>query len=83
MLLEKAPETEILTLTSKTKIKDVVTINNADLKLLFSMTPYFYRTSDSDKAKLDKIEKLNLTVEFVILEYSKNFERNGENGQSL
>lgn len=67
---EKPPETDLLTLTSKTKITDNVLINNADLKLLFSMTPYFYRTSNSDKAKLDKIEQLNLTVDFVILEYT-------------
>lgn len=67
---EKPPEANLLTLTSKTKITDNVKISNEDLKLLFSMTPYFYRTSDSDKAKLDKIEQLNLTVDFVILEYS-------------
>ncbi|MGN1328796.1 MAG: methyltransferase domain-containing protein [Eubacterium sp.] len=68
---EKPPETKSLVLESKTKITDNVKINNEDLKLLFSMTPYFYRTSNSDKAKLDKIEQLNLTVEFIILEYSK------------
>ncbi len=68
---EKPPNTDkLLTLVSKSKVTDTVEITREDLKLLFSMTPYFYRTSDSDKAKIDKIEKLNLTVEFVILEYS-------------
>lgn len=68
---EKPPEAKMLNLISKTKITDKVSINNEDLKLLFSMTPYFYRTSEKDKARLDKIEKLSLTVEFVILEYTK------------
>ena len=35
------------------------------------MTPYFYRTRDEFKARLDKIDKTELTVEFVILCYEK------------
>ncbi|MCM1114211.1 MAG: methyltransferase domain-containing protein [Clostridium sp.] len=68
---EKAPETQCLKLVSKTKVSDRVTMNGEDLKTLFSMTPYFYRTSPSDKAKLDTVESLDLTVEFVVLEYRR------------
>lgn len=68
---EEPPKTESLKLISTTKVTDKVKINQADLKELFSMTPYFYHTSDKDKAKLDKVDEIELTVEFVILEYRK------------
>lgn len=68
---EKPPQTTALRLIAEAKISDRVTISKQDLKTLFSMTPYFYRTSDTDKAKLENIEQLDLTVEFVIFEYKK------------
>lgn len=69
---EQAPQTELLHLVSKDKITDNVRINREDLKTLFSMTPYFYHTSDTDKQKLDSIDEIELTVEFVILQYKKS-----------
>lgn len=68
---EKPPKTEKLTLVSKTKIADTVNIGEEDLKELFSMTPYFYRTSEENKKRLDGIGDTELTVDFVILEYKK------------
>lgn len=68
---EKPPKTEKLTLVSKTKITDTVNIGEDDLKELFSMTPYFYRTSEENKKRLDGIGDTVLTVDFVILEYKK------------
>ncbi len=68
---EKAPETRILRLASRTRVRDVVSINHNDLKELFSMTPYFYRTSQENRSRLDAIDHLDLTVEFIILEYRK------------
>lgn len=68
---EIPPETKHMILVSKTKIKDKIQINQNDLKVLFSMTPYFYRTSEKDKKKLDRIDKTELTVEFLVLEYRK------------
>ncbi len=68
---EKVPETEQLHLISATKVSDVVRINREDLKTLFLMTPYYYRTSESDRAKLDTVDEMDLTVEFVVLEYRK------------
>ena len=68
---EKPPKTEKLTLVSKTKITDTVNIGEADLKELFSMTPYFYRTSEENKKRLDGVGDTVLTVDFVILEYKK------------
>lgn len=71
---EQPPKTERLSLLSKTKISDRIAISGEDLKTLFSMTPYFYRTSQRDKAKLDDIEALTLTLEFIIFEYKKDMD---------
>lgn len=45
--------------------------NNNDLLELFSMTPYLYKTSISDKEKLNKINSLNISTEFIIQIYQK------------
>lgn len=68
---EKAPETSLFTLKSKNKISNTFDISRDDLKMLFSMTPYFYRTSESDKVKLDRVKSIRLTASFVVLEYAK------------
>lgn len=68
---EKAPETSLFTLKSKNKISNTFDISRDDLKTLFSMTPYFYRTSESDKKKLDRVNSIRLTASFVVLEYVK------------
>lgn len=49
-----------------------VTINgNATIKNLFTMTPYYHRTSIQDKLKLDTVEALNTTVEVNFSIYTK------------
>lgn len=68
---EKAPDTSLFKLKSKNKISNTFDISRNDLKTLFSMTPYYYRTSDGDKAKLDSVESIKLTASFVVLEYVK------------
>ncbi len=42
-----------------------------DLKSLFYMTPYAFRTSTEDAAKLDKINQLEITADFVLYIYKK------------
>ncbi len=42
---------------------EVKIVGNDTIKALFQMTPYYHRTSLSDKAKLDSLESLNTTVE--------------------
>lgn len=42
-----------------------------DIKNLFVMTPYFYRTSEEDTEKLSHIDKLGLSLEFGIVVYKK------------
>lgn len=43
--------------------------NNQDIKNLFMMTPYYYKTSIADQKKLDNIEKLSVTAQFQIIVY--------------
>lgn len=68
---EKAPESLLLNLTDRIKVSETVSIDGDDLYELFSMTPYYYHTSDENKARLKKAKQCDLTVEFVILKYTK------------
>lgn len=68
---EKAPETRLLNLTGREAITETVRISGDDLKTCFSMTPYYYRTAEKDRRKLDAVDALDLTVSFVILKYKK------------
>ena len=45
--------------------------NNADLKSLFAMTPYYFRTSERDREKLSHIDSLDITADFDILIFKK------------
>lgn len=44
---------------------------NKDILDLFSMTPYYHKTSQSDMAKLNALDTLETEVDFEILIYSK------------
>ena len=69
---EKLPETALLTLLEKHKISAKITLtSNEDIQNLFIMTPYYSRTSQSDRNKLSELEFLETTVEFVVGEYIK------------
>lgn len=41
------------------------------LKDLFTMTPYYHKTSFEDKAKLDDVDNLTVTAAFIIFDYIK------------
>lgn len=69
---EQAPDTTLLRLCEREKISETVSICEEDLKNLFSMTPYYYRTSPTNRARLDGVGEIKLTVEFVVLEYRKD-----------
>lgn len=47
------------------------TAQNQELKNLFTMTPYYYKTSKSDAQKLDLIPSLEITADFSIDVYKK------------
>ena len=45
--------------------------SNNEIKSLFGMTPYSYKTSAEDEKKLDSINELTTRVEFTVLIYKK------------
>lgn len=70
---EKLPETESLKLMSTQKLSGKIQLNNnGDIMSLFKMTPYYYRTSQKDKSKLDTLNELETTVEFVVGAYKRH-----------
>ena len=50
---------------------DMELSSNADIIALFEMTPYCYKTSPADRAKLDKLGKLAVRAAFGIAAYRK------------
>lgn len=51
--------------------KEILLKGTEDIKNLFMMTPYYYKTSSEDQKKLDNIEKLSTETEFLVLSYIK------------
>lgn len=59
-------------------VTDEITVNNTirltsseEIMSLFAMTPYYYRTSDKDKAKLSSMSELETQAEFRIRVFKK------------
>ena len=64
---------EGLELLSEKRISYRISLESQDdIQSLFKMTPYYYRTSPQNRARLDTLSSLETSVEFVILEYGKN-----------
>ncbi len=62
-----------LTLLERCPIQNTVTLeSNEQLQALFKMTPYYYRTSPADKAKLEQYPTFTTRTEFTLLIYQKN-----------
>ena len=51
--------------------KEISLESNEDIKNLFMMTPYYYKTSAANQKKLDLLETLTTETEFLILTYKK------------
>lgn len=69
---EVLPACERLSLTDTINLKYDITLNcNDDIQSLFSMTPYYYHTSQSDKDKLLTLKQLTTELDFKILLYKK------------
>lgn len=72
--LNKPESTELqgFKLTDSITVKKEILLDNTeDIKNLFMMTPYYYKTSAEDQQKLDKTEKLSTETEFLVLSYKK------------
>lgn len=63
---------EGFSLLSVRELKYTVTLSSAeDIEALFKMTPYYYKTSARDQAKLSGLSSLTVGLEFMICEYEK------------
>lgn len=69
----KSYELEGFTLCNSTRICDKITLTcNEDIENLFTMTPYYYKTSEENAARLKELNTLETTIEFELLVYQKN-----------
>lgn len=69
---ERADLPQNMELISKQQLTYEINVEGRDrIDALFSMTPYFWRTSEQDKAKLQSLDILNTEVDFTIYLYRK------------
>ena len=56
----------------KNKVTYKLTLSNEDLLSLWRMTPYYHTTAASGNEKLEHIDNIEVTVDFVVMVYQKN-----------
>ena len=60
-------------LSERIRLHDSITVQgNEMIRALFSMTPYYWRTSPEDVAKLEAVEALETEIDFDIFLYRKD-----------
>lgn len=65
-------EIEGFELVEKSEIKNRISLtSNQQVLDLFSMTPYYYKTSHEDREKLNTVDRLEVQTEFMVLVYKK------------
>ena len=72
--LNQVASTEIsgFSLLSHRHIEDEIKLEGTqEIEALFSMTPYYYKTSPKDRAKLSLLDTLKTKIEFELLVYRK------------
>lgn len=72
--LNPLPEVDCapLVLTDTIQVSYPFTLHtNEEIKELFGMTPYAFKTKKSDKEKLDTLDQITLTADFMIQVFSK------------
>lgn len=69
---ERADLPKDLELIAEESLKyNIFVQGNQNIKNLFAMTPYYWRTSQNDAKKLDKIEELQTEVDIIFSIYGK------------
>ena len=67
---EDSAEYELLEKTESITVSTKVTLSTYEEKMsLFAMTPYYYKTSEKDRLKLENPEPLETELEFVIRKF--------------
>lgn len=68
----KPPELEGFSLIKQTAVGDELFLDNpSDIQSLFAMTPYVYKTSVEDTARLKTLKSLKTQADFLILLYRR------------
>lgn len=70
-LVESMPELSFL---KEEPVRYPITLNKTELNTLVRMTPHFWKTTKADKAKLDALDQLTVTIDMRILTYVKDKE---------
>ncbi len=66
------PNIPQLTLVEQARVTYNITVERReDIMALFSMTPYYYRTAQAGRARLESADRLDTTVDFDIFVYKK------------
>ena len=69
---EALPPTADLRLLRTLRVRERITLESrADVQAVFRMTPYYYRSSPADRAKLEGLETLDTEIEFLLAEYAR------------
>ena len=69
---ERLPATSELELAATHRVRAQIELREpAHIAAVFQMTPYYYRTSPADRAKLEALQTLATPIDFVIAEYRK------------
>ena len=63
-----------MTLIQREQIEQKFTCKQEELEALFAMTPYAWRTSKEDQARLKEKEQLEITAQFIIHVYRKDIQ---------
>lgn len=63
---------EDMNIVSQKEVKYRIELkSNEDIVSLFKMTPYYYKTSREDQQKLERLDSLEVNLEFLIIQYQK------------
>ncbi|MCX7615648.1 MAG: methyltransferase domain-containing protein [Clostridiales bacterium] len=66
------PEVDGFSLIDRREIRETICLRRKeDILNVFTMTPYYYKTSQDDKRKLEGLSALDTEIEFGILTYRK------------
>ena len=69
---EQLPVTTQLQLVGTHKVTAEINLaSQEDIQAVFRMTPYYFHTSQKDKEKLEVLDSLQTSIEFLIAEYEK------------
>ena len=69
--IPKIEDVEGFSFIKEISVKDIIHLNNEEILNLFTMTPYYYKTSMESKERLKNLDSLSTQIQFVIRIYKK------------